>query len=534
MKLSFKISLTIGVISVVISTIVAGISYYFQLEQATKQSEQLVKQIAQSANRTGAIAAYLDDNELATEIVIGLANNDLIAGATIETVSYSPAIVAGKSDYNVASINIPLYSPFIETEPVGLLTVFPDAEFIRKQASDNSLKTAYLLLGLSVCIAIIVGLFIRAKLTHPLRNVAYEFSQIETSAPGKMQAIDIRYYKNDEIGKLVYKVNLLINALKQQFLSEKQLRRTTEELQKRFRLLFEQATAGIGLLDVNGTVKIANPAFNELFDDNTEGKSIISYLASPSEFEEQIKQLFAESSNPNAQVEMDVICYRGAKKCYFHCLLSTINEARDKVREASNDLSKHMVEIIIYDVTERKELELKTRYEADHDPLTGLQNRRAGTLGLSEQLSEINDCQPIFAMLMIDLDKFKPINDIHGHEVGDIVLSQVSERMLKAITSVDSTCIRWGGDEFVIGLSVCLRSEVETYTQLILTAINQKIIINNDLEVSVGASIGVIMVDALTAKSTNIDEIIARADALMYETKQNKDALENNYLIIDF
>jgi len=533
MKLSFKISLVIGTISIVISSAVAGISYYFQLDQATLQSEQLAKQIVESASRPSAIAAYLDDTELGTEIVVGLANNDLIAGAKIENAASNNSVLAGFVNTSNKTIEIPLYNPFIESDAVGLLIVYLDMEFIKKQASENSLQTAYLLVALSICIAVIVGLYVRKNLTHPLRDVAYEFGRIDTTAPEEMQAIDIRYSNKDEIASLVSKVNTIISALKEQFLSEKRLLKTTEELQRRFRLLFEQATAGIGLLDENGKIMVANPAFDELFNDATEGQSFIKYLAEPAEFQSQIEKLLRAGVHVNGQVELDLLCYKGDNKHYFHCLLSTINESRGATRENSKDLSQHLVEVVIYDVTERKEQELKTRYEADHDTLTGLLNRRAGAIRVSKQLAETNEKFPMFGLLMIDLDKFKPINDTHGHEVGDLVLKGVADNMRAILTPEKASCIRWGGDEFLVGVRMIDQAHIETLVCSLLQSIKQEFKVDETLKVSVGASIGVIVVKRTGPDSHDLDSLIARADDLMYETKQTENACDDNFTIIE-
>jgi diguanylate cyclase (GGDEF)-like protein/PAS domain S-box-containing protein len=528
MKLSLKISLVIGALSLVISMAFASISYYFQLGQARHQSELLAAQYAQSASQPSAIAAYLEDDTLAQEILTGLVNTDIIASASINMSNNSFAIEVGVADNASKPITLNLLHPFLDQEKVGVLTVYSDTSFISKQASESSFENAFLLIILSLAISIIVGVYVRKQLTYPLRDLSTQVTNIDTSVPEKMSDINMKHKSHDEIGRLVTKVNVLISALKQQFLSEKLLRESTEELQKRFRLLFEQSTAGIGLLDSNGMISIANPAFNDLFEDKTEGKSLSAYLHEPAKFEKKIAYVL--SRDANEQEELDLIVYRGKQRVYLHCLLSAISESRENVRALSHDLSFNFVEVIIYDVTERREKELKARYEADHDSLTGLLNRRAGKKYMMQSLRELSKEKPYFALMMLDLDDFKPINDIHGHDAGDIVLAKISERLKSVLSKADAVCCRWGGDEFLVSVNVPSRDKVDECSQSMLDAITSTVRINDELEVNVGASIGIILVEsALQQKDLEIDALIAEADKLMYTTKQNKGNRNNSY-----
>ncbi len=88
---------------------------------------------------------------------------------------------------------------------------------------------------------------------------------------------------------------------------------------------------------------------------------------------------------------------------------------------------------------------------ATHDPLTGLPNRRLLIDRLGQVIENSKRAEDLFAVLFIDLDRFKPVNDTYGHEVGDILLQTVAER-LGAIIRTQDTTARIGGDEFIIVL----------------------------------------------------------------------------------
>jgi diguanylate cyclase (GGDEF)-like protein len=526
MKLSLRISLTLAVLSLTISLVVAGASYLYQLKRVTQENESLVLQLAQGAQRASAIAAYLNDEELATEILAGLNNNDLISNAFIQTESDDLSADLLDDGISVNIVKVELFNPFMANEKLGDLVVYSNDEYIQQQATLTSLLTAYMLLGLSLVTAISVGLFVRLKLTMPLIKLADEFLKVDLSQPNRLVSLDIGYKQKDEIGLLVKKVNSLISALQAQYLSEHELRKSTEALQKQFRLLFEQSTAGIGLLECDGRVNISNPALNQLFGQNMEGQHLTAYFESSSLLEEQIQII--QDDNSYSQVGLDLISYKGSRKRYLHCLLSTIKDSRQDKREASD----HLIEIMIYDVTSRRELEQKARYEADHDSLTGLMNRRSGMQALSSQLSNLPDKDALFSIMMIDLDRFKPINDEYGHDVGDVVLQKISERLSALSSPFQSSCIRWGGDEFLLGVTFSTHEELKELAKSLLQSLQQSIRIDEALTVQVGASIGIV-VSALDerhslAKDTSVEALIKKADELMYQIKQDG---KNNFVI---
>jgi diguanylate cyclase (GGDEF)-like protein len=526
MKLSLRISLTLAVLSLTISLVVAGASYLYQLKRVTQENESLVLQLAQGAQRASAIAAYLKDEELATEILAGLNNNDLISHAFIQTESedFSSDLFDDENSLNMTRVE--LFNPFIANEKLGYLVVYSNDEYIQKQAKQTSLLTAYMLLSLSLVTAITVGLFVRLKLTLPLIKLADEFLKVDLSQPNRLVNLDIGYRQKDEISLLVKKVNSLISALQAQYLSEHELRKSTEALQKQFRLLFEQSTAGIGLLEGDGRVNISNPAFNQLFGQNMEGQHLTSFFESSNLLEEQIQII--QDDNSYSQVGLDLVSYKGVRKRYLHCLLSTIKDSRRDKREASD----HLIEIMIYDVTSRRELEQKARYEADHDSLTGLMNRRSGAQALSSQLTNLPNNEALFAIMMIDLDRFKPINDEYGHDVGDVVLQKISERLSALSSPFESCCIRWGGDEFLLGVTFSTHEELEDLAKSLLQSLQQSIRIDEALTVQVGASIGIVVStenkNRLPPKDITVEALIRKADELMYQIKQDG---KNNFVI---
>ncbi len=179
---------------------------------------------------------------------------------------------------------------------------------------------------------------------------------------------------------------------------------------------------------------------------------------------------------------------------------------------------------IIRDITERKQLEkiLKQKnaelsHQADHDILTGLPNRKLFYERLNQSLEKALINHELVALLFLDLDGFKLINDTLGHSIGDLLLKAVSERLKCCLRSSD-TISRLGGDEFTVILTtIPTREEAAKVAEKICDAIKQPFILQEHT-VSVTTSIGISLYPVDTQDR---DVLVNNADAAMYRSKKS-------------
>jgi len=170
------------------------------------------------------------------------------------------------------------------------------------------------------------------------------------------------------------------------------------------------------------------------------------------------------------------------------------------------------------DITERKNLEATLQAYANHDALTGLPNRRLFFERLDQIVEESRKNDKKFALLYIDLDGFKAINDTYGHEVGDGVLMAVGNRLSKLIRKTDVVA-RLGGDEFAIAiLDIEELGIAEHRAQKILETLKETIVVNT-LMCTIDSSIGIAIFPDAGADG---ETLLRNADSAMYEVKKKR------------
>ena len=176
----------------------------------------------------------------------------------------------------------------------------------------------------------------------------------------------------------------------------------------------------------------------------------------------------------------------------------------------------------VTDITERRRAQSELQRLADRDPLTGLLNRRRLESDLMRLLSEADRFEDTGAVVVLDLDNFKYVNDSLGHAVGDELICATAEALQKRLRETD-TLARLGGDEFAVILPRTDEQAAEAVTRSLLKVVREEAVVNtDDGPRRTSASAGIAMIDPGRAA----DEIMAHADMAMYRAKeQGKDGV---------
>jgi len=174
------------------------------------------------------------------------------------------------------------------------------------------------------------------------------------------------------------------------------------------------------------------------------------------------------------------------------------------------------VVLVFHDVTEQRRLSGEMSYRASHDSLTGLVNRAEFETRLNRVLSKAHEDRSEHALLFIDLDQFKLVNDACGHSVGDQLLQQVSNLLGEAVRARD-TLARLGGDEFAVILEHCSAEQAQRVAQQICERMDDFRFMHDERRFRIGASIGLVPVDNRWGTTA---AVIQAADTSCYAAKE--------------
>ncbi|MBA3748935.1 MAG: EAL domain-containing protein, partial [Solirubrobacterales bacterium] len=290
---------------------------------------------------------------------------------------------------------------------------------------------------------------------------------------------------------------------------DEQALRAAEE---RFRCAFDEATIGMMILGLDSRYERANDAFCE----------IVGYA------QEELTGMARELVTHPDDVAADVAAVRrllageatshACEKRYIHASGRTVWAALNLtlVRDADGH-PRHFI-AQAQDITEQRIHQQQLRQMADHDPLTGLLNRRSFERELNSHVARVARYGPAGAVLVIDLDYFKYLNDSQGHSAGDELIVRIA-RALRARLRDSDALARLGGDEFAILLPHEDEHEAQTVAQALLEIVSEQT--NPELlgdHRRITASIGIARFDdgdGLTA-----EEIMVNADLAMYDAKE--------------
>ena len=184
------------------------------------------------------------------------------------------------------------------------------------------------------------------------------------------------------------------------------------------------------------------------------------------------------------------------------------------IRDASSQIASYMA--IVSDITDRKQVEEHTRHLAEHDFLTDLPNRVLFLDRLHQALATARRQHTKAAVMFLDLDRFKAINDTHGHQAGDTVLKEVAARLTRCVRGVD-TVSRQGGDEFVVILADIRGADQAAHVAgSVMQAVSQPLRLGEH-EVTLSVSIGI---SICPSDGEDVDTLLRHADVAMYHAKQ--------------
>jgi diguanylate cyclase (GGDEF)-like protein/PAS domain S-box-containing protein len=309
---------------------------------------------------------------------------------------------------------------------------------------------------------------------------------------------------------VVFGLTLLVMVRQALVLREDALtreRRAARMVEDRYASLIANASDVIMIVAVDGALRFASPASERtlgLSPEAVAGKNLLDLWAG--EDGERLKAFLAEvAATPGGAVgPVELRIERGSDRYVLEIVGSNLTD----------DPAVQGLALNFRDISERKALEEQLRQLAFHDPLTLLANRNLFRDRVQHSLTLAQRGRHQAAVMFLDLDNFKNINDSLGHDAGDRLLQAVAQRLVKS-TRFSDTVARLGGDEFAILLEeIAAIAEVESMAASLIEGLDQPFTLGST-EVRVSASIGV----AVSTFETDAEALLSKADIAMYHAK---------------
>ncbi|QYJ93872.1 EAL domain-containing protein [Shewanella spartinae] len=372
------------------------------------------------------------------------------------------------------------------------------ANLVQRQGRE---ALSFLVLGIMAAMCnflflIVLGRLIVNNLVTRIGTIA---SLMQRMAQNTQLQLSVPVDGRDEVAKMA----MALNAM----LSERQEANRELSLAS---AVFEYCAEGIVVTDKDNLIEAVNPAFTQITGytlEEVKGRSpaVLNSHQQPHHFYEQMWQ----SLKQYGKWQGEIWNKRKNGQIYPEYLAITV------VKDDKGRVVQHIG--LFLDISNRKKYEQDIWYKSNYDALTNLPNRQLYTSRLSQmlQLAEQRCCS--VAVLFIDLDRFKYINDIYGHAVGDELL-QVAAARLEALLEQHDFVARLSGDEFVVVMGHTKhQGEIEQRAQHILQHLSSPFGINRN-ELLISASVGI---SCYPSNGTSVEVLTRNAETAMYQAKQD-------------
>ena len=313
-------------------------------------------------------------------------------------------------------------------------------------------------------------------------------------------------------GSVLIITRLMEHRLRRALLDEER-GRLRHERSRQFTALMENISDTIVVLDTTGRIRYASPSIEQILGQPAASavNTRIVDLLHPDDYAEN-QQMMREIIAGGADTPSVTAVVRVRRGDDDWTWIEAV---------ATNRLDVPGIDGIVInarDITERRRLEEQLRFHALHDPLTGLANRTVFNEHVHKAIQRSRRAGTSFAVMFIDLDNFKLINDTWGHGIGDELLIGVANRLRTVLRAGDSAA-RQGGDEFVLLIediastndAICVAERVHLALTLPFTTSHR--------ELFTAASIGLFVSDG--TDDANVDDILRYADIAMYDAKRD-------------
>ncbi|MHB8536312.1 MAG: EAL domain-containing protein [Sulfuricaulis sp.] len=369
---------------------------------------------------------------------------------------------------------------------------------------------AIVLFGLAV--TVVFALLMARTVTRPVRALTRAVERIKNGE------LDYRLVTQSggEVGRLEGGINAMASALQQARDNEKKRSEDALFLEKvRAQVTLESIGDGVIATDAEGCIVYMNPVaeqFTEWKINAARGRPL-----------SEVFKIFDEDSSRLEEYPIHYCLKEGRiiRHDGHHLLMSheggkiEIQDSAAPIRDRDGVILGAVV--VFHDVTEIQSMARRMAFLASHDPLTGLLNRREFETRLRQVLESAQSGERVHALLYLDLDQFKIVNDTCGHIAGDELLKQLAHHMQKEIRASD-VLARLGGDEFGVILEDCSVDKAKQIADLLRQSVKDFRFLWDSRSFEIGVSIGLV---PISRDSGDLTEVMSASDSACYVAKDH-------------
>ncbi len=517
LQLSIRSQLTLMIFIVMAVAIfcITVIHVYWKADELKKNTVIFSQSIASSLGQDAVQVILLDSADAASDMALKLESFDRISQAVFFNMRQEPVFQYKRdsgidglleyqsTDYTLVSDEfiIAYVSLQYHDRTYGTAAFRINLESLRESLF-VVLKKEMMLVPILLVISYLFAVFFHRVYTRPLENIVSALHKYgEDQSIGLMQ----EKYNTRELNELVDSFNNMAKGIEY---AQGEL----EEQRERLHVTLDSIADGVMVADMDGNITFMNPAAEYItgwFEKEVKAKQLDSiYQVYEANADEPWVGLLNDTlTKGTVQFSEDGQKLRVRKGDFID-----VNSTVSPIRDADNDISGAVV--IFQNVTATRKLTKQLHHQATHDSLTGLVNRGEFERLLSEYLVNISS-KDEHALLYLDLDQFKLVNDTAGHFAGDTLLKQIASLLHHSIRDTDIVA-RLGGDEFAILLPKCSIIKAENIAEKIRNEISNFSFVWEESQFRVGVSIGLVSIDH---EGMTLSDVLSNADVACYAAK---------------
>jgi diguanylate cyclase (GGDEF)-like protein/PAS domain S-box-containing protein len=533
--ISFRLAKIGIVLAIILSILMSWVQFYLDFMSQEKEFESLIDKILKVATPPAVRSVSTLDDELAYEVVNGLLRygyvyrviiyddtGNILAQGSNPRPELKTRWLTSRITTNTRDFADVLVLPGYIDGTAGRIEFSVDMDLALEGFYDRTFTAVITGIFRNMLLVILLFVIFHSMLTKPLVRLSREIQNINPDHPGVNRLTALSANRRDELAQLISSSNQLLDVVELSLAKRRAVELALRKSEEHLRQIIDHLPVMIGARNIAGYYLFANKALaNELG-------------FTP----EQMRNLHVRQLLKNSVFDIDTMLQNDYRVIRGNEQLDVIEERFVTATGKQLFLQTHIMPLSFYDepvalivsvdITERKNAQAKMEFMAHHDALTGLPNRLQLVERLEHELRRAERHGYYGAVLFIDLDQFKTINDSLGHPVGDRVLEVVAIRLQQAVREEDLVA-RLSGDEFVVVLTV-LDQNIETaalrageISEKIRSVISQPYLHDN-MELRVTCSVGVVV---YPDKNNSVHELLRYADTAMYQVKEKgRDAIE--------